>query len=594
MGSSLLRVPPSAFFSAPGAARDHITRIENRTCTSHVLQATSTTPKTGTCSVPPAQTRTPRAHFGQHCSQASEVVIGCVVAGRRGSWGEPVTSTRAPPPRHRRSAAADVAASDAAPLARRLHPVFTHNGGPAAPHNPAREPGGARLARLARPAALCCPAPPACMPADWVPPCAGPAGARRPRPPAPGLPPAGPVHTSAATASPPPPPPRRPSWLRLGPALARPLPCSTLLACLLPACLPAGGAREAPGRRVRRSGTRGHHRPTAAAPPPPPARHGEPPTPPRRACPPPLSEGRRSHTPPPAVQGGRWLESSTVEHEGRHGYGAQHHHPQQAAPEARARHAKPAGKGAGGRKDRPHARAAPSPPPHTPPPPCRSRLRWRAASLPSGRRLMRSGGRRAPPPRVRLRGAAEARRGCGQCRAFAPDPPPPPPPFPVCCALPAGGRWMDEGNMPRGLPSQAYQPDVQAALAHAAEPAVAVSWGGACGGSSERPAAASSGVHAECWAAQACAHPRPPPLHCRPSLRRSAPPAPRRRAAAGSTGARRARPSCRRGRAAVVHVCVTRSFRPIFALSSLAWGLFASLDLHLPCPACLHLILAFT
>lgn len=34
-------------------------------------------------------------------------------------------------------------------------------------------------------------------------------------------------------------------------------------------------------------------------------------------------------------QGGRWLESSTVEHEGRRGYGAAHHHPQQGSPEVR-------------------------------------------------------------------------------------------------------------------------------------------------------------------------------------------------------------------------------------------------------------------
>lgn len=35
----------------------------------------------------------------------------------------------------------------------------------------------------------------------------------------------------------------------------------------------------------------------------------------------------------PATQGGRWLESSTVEHEGARGYGALHHHPQQSTPE---------------------------------------------------------------------------------------------------------------------------------------------------------------------------------------------------------------------------------------------------------------------
>lgn len=35
----------------------------------------------------------------------------------------------------------------------------------------------------------------------------------------------------------------------------------------------------------------------------------------------------------PATQGGRWLESSTVEHEGARGYGALHHHPQQGMPE---------------------------------------------------------------------------------------------------------------------------------------------------------------------------------------------------------------------------------------------------------------------
>ncbi|PRW44239.1 phospholipid-transporting ATPase 9 [Chlorella sorokiniana] len=37
-----------------------------------------------------------------------------------------------------------------------------------------------------------------------------------------------------------------------------------------------------------------------------------------------------------AAQGGRWLESSTVEHEGARGYGALHHHPQQGTPEVQA------------------------------------------------------------------------------------------------------------------------------------------------------------------------------------------------------------------------------------------------------------------
>lgn len=46
---------------------------------------------------------------------------------------------------------------------------------------------------------------------------------------------------------------------------------------------------------------------------------------PARRCPPQL-----------CLQGGRWLESSTVEHEGPGGYGAARHHtPQTASPEAR-------------------------------------------------------------------------------------------------------------------------------------------------------------------------------------------------------------------------------------------------------------------
>ena len=38
-----------------------------------------------------------------------------------------------------------------------------------------------------------------------------------------------------------------------------------------------------------------------------------------------------------------------------------------------------------------------------------------------------------------------------------------------------GGRWMDEGNMPAGLPSQRDQPDVRGALERAQDPAVKAS-----------------------------------------------------------------------------------------------------------------------
>lgn len=39
-------------------------------------------------------------------------------------------------------------------------------------------------------------------------------------------------------------------------------------------------------------------------------------------------------------------------------------------------------------------------------------------------------------------------------------------------AMAQGGRWMDEGNMPRALPSQRDQPEVQQALEHLHDPAV--------------------------------------------------------------------------------------------------------------------------
>ncbi|KAL4418734.1 hypothetical protein ABPG77_001791 [Micractinium sp. CCAP 211/92] len=97
------------------------------------------------------------------------------------------------------------------------------------------------------------------------------------------------------------------------------------------------------------------------------------------------------------AQGGRWLESSTVEHEGSLGYGGPHHahHPQHKTPEVKAALV---------------ARASPE--------------------FKEGDEKLR------------------------EARASA-----------------QGGRWMDEGNMPRDLPSQPDQPDVQAALQQAAAPA---------------------------------------------------------------------------------------------------------------------------
>ncbi|KAL4428369.1 hypothetical protein ABPG75_002458 [Micractinium tetrahymenae] len=97
------------------------------------------------------------------------------------------------------------------------------------------------------------------------------------------------------------------------------------------------------------------------------------------------------------AQGGRWLESSTVEHEGSRGYGAplHAHRPQHKTPEVRAA------------------------------------LEGRAS------------------PEFR-----EADQKLREARAAA-----------------QGGRWMDEGNRPRGLPSQRDQPEVKAALEQAADPA---------------------------------------------------------------------------------------------------------------------------
>ncbi|PSC69938.1 undecaprenyldiphospho-muramoylpentapeptide beta-N-acetylglucosaminyltransferase [Micractinium conductrix] len=99
-----------------------------------------------------------------------------------------------------------------------------------------------------------------------------------------------------------------------------------------------------------------------------------------------------------AAQGGRWLESSTVEREGPGGYGApgRPHVPQQATAEVKAALAE---------------RASPE-----------------------------------------FRDADEKLR---EARAAA-----------------QGGRWMDEGNMPAGLPSQRDQPDVRGALERAQDPAV--------------------------------------------------------------------------------------------------------------------------
>ncbi|EFN55381.1 expressed protein [Chlorella variabilis] len=95
-----------------------------------------------------------------------------------------------------------------------------------------------------------------------------------------------------------------------------------------------------------------------------------------------------------AAQGGRWLESSTVEHEGSHGYGSHSHRPQTDSAEVKAALA---------------GRASPE---------------WREAD-------------------EKLR---EAR------------------------ATVQGGRWMDEGNMPRNRPTQIDQPEVKAALAAAQDP----------------------------------------------------------------------------------------------------------------------------
>lgn len=99
----------------------------------------------------------------------------------------------------------------------------------------------------------------------------------------------------------------------------------------------------------------------------------------------------RSH-----AQGGRWLESSTVEREGSRGYGTPDHahRPQHKTPEVRAA------------------------------------LEGRAS------------------PEFR-----EVDEKLREARAMA-----------------QGGRWMDEGNMPRDTPSQNDQPEVQAALRQAADP----------------------------------------------------------------------------------------------------------------------------
>lgn len=117
-----------------------------------------------------------------------------------------------------------------------------------------------------------------------------------------------------------------------------------------------------------------------------------------------------------------------------------------------------------------------------------------------------------------------------------------------CTCLLAGGRWLDEGNMPRGAPTQQEQPEVQAALAAASAPQAQASNCHVCGEASlQHPCGFSrpKKMHAccaECWFPACLLGPThhlpvpaivPPCLPCRQRRRRSGRRAPRRRAAVG-------------------------------------------------------------